>query len=144
MKPHGTVLSFTHERNAALLKAYRQQIAAVSFIRLEDIGEKIVNSPAPRFWVSEERATTVVSAMMQGKSVLDSMRDTKREMFQEIYRRVLVLKKVHPDWPLSRLVFDVVNSPAPKFYMKASSALERLFKIRKAYRHANGKEHNSF
>lgn len=133
MKPFGSVLAFTRERNAALLKAYREQIESVCFVRLNEIGEKIVNSPAPRFWVSEERAAAVVSAIMRGKPVLDTMRPTKREMFEEIHRRVVSLKEEHPDWNLCQLVFNVVNSPAPKFYMEPSSALERLFKIRNGW-----------
>lgn len=133
MKSFGSVLAFTRERNAALLKAYRHYVDSASFVSLNEIGVKIVNSPSPRFWVSEERAAAIVSAIMRGKPVLNSMRPSKREMFEEIYRRVLALKKIHPDWHLCRLVFDVVNSPAPKFYMEPSSALERLFKIRNGY-----------
>lgn len=143
MKSYGSVLAFTRERNAALLKAYRNQVDAVSFVCLSEIGEKIVNSPAPRFWVSEERAAAVVSAIMRGKPVLDTMRPTKREMFEEIYRRVVALKQVHPDWRLCQLIFKVVNSPAPKFYMEVSSALERLFKIRNGW-YDNGKGNFSF
>lgn len=133
MKFFGSVLAFTRERNAALLKAYREQVDAAKFIKLSEIGQKIVDSPSPRFWVSEERAAAVVSAIMRGKPVLDSMRPSKREMFDEIYRRVIALKALHPDWHLSELIFDVVHSPAPKFYMEASSALERLFKIRNGW-----------
>ncbi len=74
MKSFGSVLAFTRKRNAALLKAYREQITSTGYIRLSEIGERIVNSPSPRFWVSEERAAVVVSAIMRGKPVLDSMR----------------------------------------------------------------------
>lgn len=133
MKSFGSVLAFTRERNAALLKVYREQVDAASFVRLNEIGEKIVNSPSPRFWVSEERAAAVVSAIMRGKPVLETMRPTKREMFEEIHRRVMALKEQHPDWHLCQLVSNVVNSPAPKFYMEVSSALERLFKIRNGW-----------
>lgn len=133
MKSSGCILSFTCERNAALLKAYREHVGAAGFIRLDEIGEKIVNSPSPRFWVSEERAAAVVSAIMRGKPILETMRPTKREMFAEIHRRVVDLKKKHPDWNLCQLVSKVVNAPAPKFYMEVSSALERLFKIRNGW-----------
>lgn len=143
MKPFGSVLSFTRQRNAALLKAYRQQVEAARFVRLNEIVENIVNSPSPRFWVSEERAAAVVSAIMRGKPVLETMRRSKREMFQEIHRRVVALKEVHPDWHLCQLVFEVVNSPAPKFYMEASSAQERLFKIRNGW-YERGKDSYSF
>ncbi len=143
MKSFGSVLAFTRERNAALLKVYREQVDAASFVRLNEIGEKIVNSPSPRFWVSEERAAAVVSAIMRGKPVLETMRPTKREMFEEIHRRVMALKEQHPDWHLCQLVSNVVNSPAPKFYMEVSSALERLFKIRNGW-YDNGKGNYSF
>lgn len=143
MKSFGSVLAFTQERNDALLKAYREQVGTTRFVRLNEIGEKIVNSPSPRFWVSEERAAAVVSAIMRGKPVLKMMRPTKRAMFEEIHRRVVALKKEHPDWHLCQLVFEVVNSPAPKFYMEASSALERLFKIRNGW-YDNGKGNYSF
>lgn len=143
MKSFGSVLAFTQERNDALLKAYREQVSTTRVVRLNEIGEKIVNSPSPRFWVSEERAAAVVSAIMRGKPVLKMMRPTKRAMFEEIHRRVVALKKKHPDWHLCQLVFEVVNSPAPKFYMEASSALERLFKIRNGW-YDNGKGNYSF
>lgn len=143
MKSFGSVLAFTQERNDALLKAYREQVSTTRVVRLNEIGEKIVNSPSPRFWVSEERAAAVVSAIMRGKPVLKMMRPTKRAMFEEIHRRVVALKVQHPDWHLCRLVFEVVNSPAPKFYMEASSALERLFKIRNGW-YDNGKGNYSF
>ncbi len=143
MKPFGSILAFTRERNAALLEAYREHVNAARFVKLNEIGEKIVNSPAPRFWVSEERAAAVVSAIMRGKPVLKSMRPTKREMFEEILRRVVALKKLHPEWHLCELVYEVVNSPAPKFYMEVSSALERLFKIRNGW-YDNGKGDYSF
>ncbi len=143
MKPFGSILAFTRERNAALLEAYREHVNAARFVKLNEIGEKIVNSPAPRFWVSEERAAAVVSAIMRGKPVLKSMRPTKREMFEEIHRRVVALKKLHPEWHLCELVYEVVNSPAPKFYMEVSSALERLFKIRNGW-YDNGKGDYSF
>lgn len=143
MKPFGSILAFTRERNAALLEAYREQVKAARFVKLNEIGARIVSSPAPRFWVSEERAAAVVSAIMRGKPVLKSMRPTKREMFGEIYRRVVALKKQHPEWHLCELVHEVVNSPAPKFYMEVSSALERLFKIRNGW-YDNGKGDYSF
>lgn len=131
MKQPGSILAFTRQRNAALLCAFRRIASADPVIRLDDVAEKVVNSPSPRFWVSEERAAAVISAMMRGIPVLDSMRPSKREMFTEIYRRVLLLRSTRPESCLLHLVIEVVNSPAPKFYMKASSAIERLFKIRK-------------
>lgn len=143
MKHIGSVSHFISERNRALLSEFRRQVSKCAFVTLNEIGERVVNSPAPRFWVSEERAAIVVSAIMRGKPVLKTMRLSKREMFEEIHRRVVILKKSHPDWFLYELVHEVVNSPAPKFYMKTSSALERLFKIRNGW-YDKGKGNFSF
>lgn len=133
MKSFGSKLAFTRERNVELFHAFRMEASRASYIKLSEIGENIVNYPCSRFWVSEERAVTVVSAIMRGKPILDTMRPTKREMFEEIYKRVCVLKEKHSDWRLCDLVSCVVNSPAPKFYMETSSAIELLFKIRKGW-----------
>lgn len=137
MKSFGATLAFTHERNRALLKAYRHHIHHCSHINLPSIGRLIVDSPAPRFWVSEDRATAVVSAIMRGHPVLDAMRLSKREMFHEIYIRTMELKQTHPRAHLCELVSRVINSPAPKFYMEPSSALQYIFKIRNGWYERN-------
>lgn len=98
-----------------------------------DLYEQLVNMPAERFWVSEERATIVVSQMMRGDK-LENMLPTKREMFVEIYNRVIGLLACRRDEPLSALVFDVVGSPAPKFYMTPDSAKVIICKIKKERR----------
>lgn len=141
MKSLGAVMAFTNQRNQALLLAYRRIIRDVPFVSLAEIGELLVNSPSPRFWVSEERAAAVVSALLRNKPVLETMRPTKQEMFREIFKRVTDLRQQQPDWTLLQLVSVVINQPAPKFYMKASSAIERLYKIRNGwYQNArNGK-----
>lgn len=142
MKAYGSVLAFTHERNEALLAAFRRFTSEAKYIRLDEIALKIVNSPSPRFWVSAERAAAVVSCIMRGKPVLAGMRPSKREMFVEIHRRVLALKEECPGLCLFDLALIVVNSPAPKFYMEPSSVVERLYKIRKGWYGKVGRRNN--
>ena len=143
MKYFGSIREFTYQRNAELMRAYREAISSCTIISIPEISEKIVNSPCARFWVSEERATMVCAAIMQGKPILNTMRPMKREMFQEIYRRVLSLQQVHPDAKLPDLVLMVVNSPAPKFYMQPRCAMETIYKIKKGYydRKSRDKQH---
>lgn len=137
MKSSGSTLAFTRERNDALLALYRQYIAQVSFISLQDVVRKIVDSPSPRFWVSEERAAAVISALLRGKPVLDAMRPSKREMFREIFSRVVALKNRQPHRPLNSIICEVIYSPAPKFYMEPASVRQRLFKIRNGWYNRN-------
>ena len=139
MKYRGCILEFTHQRNDELMRAFREALDKRPFIDISEVSEVIVNMPCSRFWVSEERAMVVVSAIIKGKPVLDTMRPTKREMFQEIYNRVCLLRQQQPDAPLFDLVMDVVNSPAPKFYMRPRCAMEIIYKIKKGlYNDADG------
>lgn len=133
MKYHGCILEFTDERNDELMRAFREAINKRTFIDITEISEEVVNMPCSRFWVSEERAMVVVTALIKGKPVLDAMRPTKREMFQEIYNRVLDYQKHFPDASLFELVLKAVNSPAPKFYMTPRSAMEIIYKIKNGF-----------
>lgn len=133
MKYHGCILEFTDERNKELMKAFRETIKKRTFIDITEISEEIVNMPCSRFWVSEERAMVVVAALIKGRPVLDAMRPTKREMFQEIYNRVLDLQKEFPGASIFQLALKAVNSPAPKFYMTPRSAMETIYKIKKGF-----------
>jgi len=133
MKHTGCILEFTQHRNKELIRAYREVMNNSGYIDIEKISREIVNSPCERFWVSEERATVVVSAMTKGRNILKAMRPTKREMFREIYKRVKKLRKTDKKSALSWLVAKVVNSPAPKFYMKPRCAMEIIYKIKRGF-----------
>ena len=126
-------MGFTDERNVELMRAFKDAITKSKHIVITEISEIIVNTPCSRFWVSEERAMVVVAALMRGKDILHNMRATKREMYTEIYARVIDLQKQHPHTPLLELVTKVVNSPAPKFYMRPRCAMEIIYKIKKGF-----------
>ncbi|MBR1543808.1 MAG: hypothetical protein IJ626_02810 [Muribaculaceae bacterium] len=131
MKYHGCILSFTEERNNELMKAFRQAIHDSQYIDITRISQMVVNTPCSRFWVSEERALVVIVALLKGIPVLNTMRPTKREMFREIFSRVITLRQQQPSMPLAELISIVVNSPAPQFYMTPRSAMETIYKIKK-------------
>lgn len=120
MKHRGCICDFADERNKDLLRAYRTLLEESDVITSE-IYERLVEMPSARFWVSEERAAIVVASMMKGDK-LKTHKKNKREMYKEIYRRVMQLKRKKPDLTLLELVFDVVRKPAPKFYITPGSA----------------------
>ena len=85
MKHKGSRCDFTQERNADILRAYKEIISVRDNISLLEIEQRLLQSSSKRFWVSDIRAYNVILTMIKGKS-LDNMNPTKREMFQEIYR----------------------------------------------------------
>lgn len=133
MKYSGSIFEFTHQRNADLMRAYRHHAALMARIDNVELGRRVVNSPSVRFWVSAERATVVVSQLLRGLPVLRSMRRHKREMFEEIYRRFLHLRRSMPAARIIDIVSVVVDSPAPRFYMTPRSAIETIYKIKNGF-----------
>lgn len=132
MKPVGSRFEYTEERDKDLIRAYREQIALCQTIHLPELLERTVNSPSSRFWVSEGRAAIVISEMIRGDK-LEKMNSMKREMFLEIYGRVLNLQRELPTLSIAELVWKILNQPAPKFYITPGSAKVIIHKIKKKW-----------
>lgn len=131
-KSLGSTLEYTEERITALMEEYDRYIASCDYIRMSEVFDHIVNQPCRRFWVSNIRAAVVVARMLKGYK-LKNMRPSKKEMFQEIFRRVCALKEAYPSMSLFQLVTEVVAQPAPKFYLTASSAKIMVYKAKKEW-----------
>lgn len=114
------------------MRAFREQLALARFIVMPEIFELVAESPASRFWVSEERAAIVIAAMEAGKP-LTRMRRNKREMFEEIYRRYLIERKNNPRKSVYDLVTRIVNQPAPKFYLTPRTVGEFIYRIKNGW-----------
>lgn len=135
MKHRGNNFYYEDLRNRDLMRAYRTLLEADKKMRLQEVYRKVVNMQSERFWVSEERASIVVSAMEAGKSLLDVgvSAPARKEMFEEIFRRYCVLREQRPDASIYDLVSEVVVAPAPKFYLTPSSAKVIINKIEKGW-----------
>jgi len=128
----GSVLEYSDERITALMLEYERYIVSCAYIRMSEVFEYIVNQPCRRFWVSEIRAAVVIADMLKGDK-LTKMHSAKREMFQEIYNRVIRLRSKNPGMSLYQLVSIVIQQPAPKFYLSPSSAKIMFYKARKKW-----------
>ena len=117
MKKKNACLEFADQRSESLIRNFRESIARQSQISAMRAFEDAANAPAPRFWVSESRAARIISMMLKGEDPTEGMYSEKREMYLEIYRRVLKMQAEEPDMPLGDIVFTVVNSRAPRFFM---------------------------
>lgn len=134
MKRKGSKFEYEAERNKELLKAYCSQVEICSEIHLDEILSRVVNTPCSRFWVSDERASIVMSGIERGTVDLDSMIESRKEMFLEIYDRVKALRINNPTMSLSELTNEVVKQPAPRFYLTAKSARTIIHRIRTQWR----------
>ena len=132
MKYYGSILDFTQERNQELVRVYQEELSKAGYIVMPKIFEQVANSPCSRFWVSEERAAIVISTLLAGK-VVPNMRRNKREMFDEIFRRFLIVREQYPEKSIYALAIMVVNQPAPKFYMTPRTVGELIYRIKNGW-----------
>lgn len=125
-------MEFVNARNEEIMQAYHRIISSVPFIIRSDVMELIAESPASRFWVSEERAAFVVKAMLAGRP-MPRMRETKKEMFDEIFRRFLIEREKRPQASVPELISIVIHQPAPKFYLTPRTIGEFIHRIKKGW-----------
>lgn len=127
----------TRKRHCDYLKARDANLRREFFKRLgrngrsvKEVIEDITRVPADRFYVNEDHAYRVMLERMRtgndrgGKEPGETRKmkaRTRDELFGEIRRRVEALRKERPGMSLRDAVFDTVNSPAPSFYLTASS-----------------------
>lgn len=133
MKHKGALMEYSKERLDDLMRVYDEYVASCRYIRMPDVYKTIVNMPSRRFWVSDIRAALVVSAMIRGEAHLETMNITKREMYEEIHRRVMLMLEDNPNKTISELCSIVVAQPAPKFYITPGSAKIMVCKARKEW-----------
>nr|DAW84261.1 MAG TPA: hypothetical protein [Caudoviricetes sp.] len=133
MKHKGALMEYSQERSDDLMRAYDEYLASCDYIRMPDVYNNIVDMPSRRFWVSDVRAALVISAMIRGEARLDKMCASKREMYEEIYRRVIIMREKYPEKTTSELCAMVVMLPAPKFYLTPGSAKIMVCKARKEW-----------
>ena len=128
-----TSFEYRDDRSRNLLEVFNRLFSAIADARVEDVLRLAVAHPARRFWVSEERALRVVHEM-ERTGVTPSCNALKHEMYEEIYRRVCMVRDSHPHWTLARCVGYVVNQEAPSFYLSVSSAHAILVKEKRRCR----------
>lgn len=133
MKHIGSTFQYTADRDRDLLRAYREHAYLCNTINRPELMMRIVNSPSKRFWVSEQRAAIVVSGMMKGY-MPPNISPMKKEMYDEIYRRVISLQKKYPKKSIPELAAIVSQQKAPKFYLTPGSANIILHRILKKCR----------
>lgn len=75
---------------------------------------QLVNMPAKRYWLSPERAYSVISQIRKGTLTVDPNKNICR-LYYALYDDFKVYKREHPDMPDTRAVEEVIMLPAPCF-----------------------------
>lgn len=120
MKHKGCFSDTTRQKIDDLLTEYHKIISCSEYVTWEEIIRRLMHAPAPRFYVSEERAAIVLAAIHNGDN-LKGMLSNKRRMFMALYRRAKKYIKEDGSVNWDEVSRIVVNQPAPSFYITPGS-----------------------
>lgn len=132
MRNQGSVFCYERERNKDLMDAFNRELKYRNYSSINEVWERVANSPSKRFWVSETRAAIVISKMEHG-DLLENATPQRREMYFEIFERYKKIRSEMPEESLQKIVSSVVCSQAPKFYLTPSSIRVIVYKIQRGW-----------
>lgn len=134
MRKKGSTFILSDARDNDLIRAYREiikkQLALYGRIVPTGIANIVVNSPASRYWVSSERACSVILMMDKGKSIDYMKRNTVR-FYHALYKDFCKYRSSHPDMCVKHIVEIIIQEPAPCFAISPRVAGSIIFKMKK-------------
>ena len=123
------------EKVAEMLRVYRE-VAPLCLTQKQAL-QRVCDHESSRFWIQPHTAYNKLRKVFNGyASELPVEKECDKEMYEEIYRRVLSLsaQPEHFGKSLRELCEIVVRQRAPKFYMKPSGLTTILIEQRKLIR----------
>lgn len=133
MKKIGSVIDCMEQRDKELHDNFMEILRSSRDVPLRDMFGMAARRPASRFWVSEERASEMVSIILSGRDpeMIDRMFPKRRQMFLEISRRVKEILDQRPGTTMIDATREVIYAEAPEFYITDKSAKVIIYNIRK-------------
>lgn len=116
-----------------LMKAYRE--IAPNCHSQQEAWEKVVHSPAPRYYVSPKRAWDILRRMAVGDfSKVDSMKPIRQKLYYTLFNRMdeMTQRKEFVGKSLWFICQFLVSEPAPEFFIQPSN-LKFIFAYYKKY-----------
>lgn len=129
MRKLGATCGFIAARNRELAEKARR-MAVERGTTLKEVIDEAAESEASRFWIEEDRALRLVRELRNGLRERQPRRKSREAMISEIHRRAEAILRSDPTKNLPDAVYEVVNSPAPSYYVGARS-VQRALSARK-------------
>lgn len=119
MKRKGSRSDFTQERNTELRAAFFSQNNYNTDLNNM---ERLVATPASRFWVDPYRARDVMSRMEADPDALSGMIPQRRRMYAALFKRYSEIRHQDPGRPKIECVTDAIFEGAPEFFLTPRTA----------------------
>lgn len=129
MKHKGSTCDFMDDRNRELLSAFIEELGSMESSAISDIWPRLSRREASRFYVSETRALSVLRHRRR-TGRFPAMHSLRREMYEHLWQLYCQRKEREPWMPEKDIVYEIVNSPAPNFYLTPGSIRTIIYSLR--------------
>lgn len=123
----------------ALYDVYRRGLEEGRFSSMRNAGEWVASQPAPSFFIPAEKASLYMG-MLQNGVPLPALSPTQRKLIGDLYERFTAWLASHPGSGMSRerIMEEIVESPAPEFYMTGEAVRKVLRQVIRDVRRRHG------
>lgn len=122
------------KRDQDLLDAYKKALDQASYpFLLCEVVEMAISMPAKQYYCAVRGVYESIREIERGQRP-HFCSDERARLVADIYDKVQEIRKVKPEMHLKHIVELVIDSPAPEFYLKKSSAIVILHHIKKKER----------
>ncbi len=125
MKRKGSKSDFIAERNKELRDAFFSQKV---YSTTDRALEKVIKSPASRFWVDPDRARDVISQISKNPSILEQMYPQRKRMYQALIKKFEQTRTLFPQESKINCISMAIFSGAPEFFITPSAHRNLLYK----------------
>lgn len=134
MRKKGSKSQVSKGRNADLYENYvrllKRHLSLYGRVCNPLIFQQLVNSPAKRYWISSERAYSVIIQIRKGTLNVKPTKTICR-LYYALYDDFVKYKELHPEIPGTHAIEEVVMLPAPCFGLEPRVADIIIKKISK-------------
>jgi hypothetical protein len=119
------------DRNKDVVNSFYEGIREMADLQMtqEEVIRDILKKPAPKFYVTYERARRFISMMDRGME-LPFTNKNKVSMYNEIFRR-FIKRRMETHHPGYQDLEEIINEPAPSFYLNMKTFREIIYKSHK-------------
>lgn len=117
----------TKSRDAALYECYLQGLKTQTFANMHEAADWCRSQPAPKFYISAESLAGYLYTIRKGGSLHNLHRSTQEKVYDLLDRyRLYVATHDVQRVGLKRICEDLVEEPAPRFYIGHHHAIAVL------------------
>lgn len=134
MRKKGSYFILARERDEDLMNTYRmltkKHLAIYGRVCHATLLDKLVNSPASRYWVSQDRACSIIYKMRKGMS-FEGMKKNTVYFYKSLYSDYQKYKDANPATSIRNAVEEILLQPAPCFLLSPRRASQIIYKMKK-------------